>query len=82
MGEWEQAIARSRGGRTSNIHRLADGRGRPSAFALTPGNIVDTSMALDPLALKHAMHPGPIKIRLLNGDDRLHLAGQGLRLLL
>jgi transposase len=45
-GEWCQAIGRSRGGRTSKIHCLADDRGRPVAFALTPGNIADISMAL------------------------------------
>jgi transposase len=41
-----QAIGRSRGGFTSKIHCLADGRGRPVAFALTPGNVADISMAL------------------------------------
>nr|MCV4209701.1 IS5 family transposase [Roseomonas sp. SXEYE001] len=41
-----QAIGRSRGGRTSKIHCLADDRGRPVAFALTPGNVADITMAL------------------------------------
>ena len=36
-GEFAEAIGRSRGGRTSKIHALADDRGRPVAFALTPG---------------------------------------------
>jgi hypothetical protein len=36
--EWTQPIERSRGGRTSKIHCLADDRGSPIAFALTPGN--------------------------------------------
>ncbi|MCG7363932.1 IS5 family transposase [Roseomonas sp. ACRSG] len=45
-GEWTQAVGRSRGGRTSKIHCLADDHGRPVAFALTPGNIADISMAL------------------------------------
>jgi transposase len=45
-GEWEQAVGRSRGGRTSKIHCLADDRGRPIAFVLTPGNIADINMAL------------------------------------
>ncbi|HEU0178074.1 MAG TPA: IS5 family transposase [Blastocatellia bacterium] len=44
-GEEVQAIGRSRGGRTSKIHALADHRGRPIAFALTPGNVADISMA-------------------------------------
>jgi hypothetical protein len=38
-GEYEEAIGRSRGGRTCKIHCLADDRSRPVAFALTPGNI-------------------------------------------
>jgi hypothetical protein len=33
--EFEEAIGRLRGGRTSKIHPLADDRGRPVAFALT-----------------------------------------------
>jgi transposase len=37
---------RSRGGRTSKIHDLADDRGRPVAVALTPGNVADISMAI------------------------------------
>ena len=41
-GAWSQA----RGGFTSKIHCLADGRGRPVAFALTPGNVADITMAL------------------------------------
>jgi len=45
-GEYAEAIGRSRGGRTSKIHALADNCGRPAAFALTPGNIADISMAL------------------------------------
>ena len=45
-GEWHEAIGRSRGGRTCKIHCLADDRGRPVAFALTPGNIADISMAI------------------------------------
>src|SRR5215217_6570014 len=45
-GEWEQAVGRSRGGRTSKIHCLADDRGRPIAFALTPGKIANISLAL------------------------------------
>ena len=45
-GAWSQAIGRSRGGFTSKIHYLADGRGRPVAFALTPGYVADITMAL------------------------------------
>jgi transposase len=44
-GEAAQAVGRSRGGRTSKIHALADACGRPVAFALTPGNIADITVA-------------------------------------
>jgi transposase len=40
-GEWEQAIGRSRGGFTSKVHCLADARGRPITFHLTPGEAAD-----------------------------------------
>jgi IS5 family transposase len=43
---WSQAIGRSRGGFTSKTHCLADGRGRPVAFALTLGNVADITVAL------------------------------------
>jgi transposase len=46
-GDAIQAIGRSRGGRTSKIHALADDLGRPVAFTLTPGNIADISVARD-----------------------------------
>ena len=39
-------IGRSRGGRTSKIDALADDRGRLVAFALTPGNVADITMAI------------------------------------
>jgi IS5 family transposase len=45
-GEFEEAIGRARGGRKSKIHALADDRGRPVAFALTPGNVADVVMAV------------------------------------
>ena len=45
-GERQEAIGRSRGGRTSKIHRLADERGRPVVFAPTPGNVADISLAI------------------------------------
>jgi transposase len=45
-----QAVGRSRGGRTSKIHALADHLARPVAFTLTPGNIADISVARDLLA--------------------------------
>ena len=45
-GEYQEAIGRSRGGRTCKIHCLADDRGRPVAIALTPGNVADITMAI------------------------------------
>jgi transposase len=44
-GERGQAIGRSRGGRTTKIHVLIDGAGRPLAFCLTGGNIADITVA-------------------------------------
>lgn len=46
-GDAIQAVGRSRGGRTSKIHALADDLGRPVAFTLTPGNVADISVARD-----------------------------------
>lgn len=45
-GDFEEAIGRSRGGRTCKIHCLADDRGRPIAITLTPGNIADIGIAI------------------------------------
>lgn len=42
----------SRGGRTTNIHALSDDRGRPVAFALTPGNTHDLAGAKALLAIR------------------------------
>lgn len=41
-----QAIGVSRGGRTSKLHALTDGAGRPLRFLLTPGNAADARVAL------------------------------------
>lgn len=40
-GELNQAIGRSRGGRTTKIHALTDGMCRPVAFLLTGGHVAD-----------------------------------------
>ena len=40
-GDFENAIGRSRGGRTTKVHALTDQFGRPVAFTLTPGNVHD-----------------------------------------
>lgn len=57
FGEWgekkgaqNQAIGRSRGGRTTKIHALGDEEGRPHAFLLTGGHIADIKGAASLLA--------------------------------
>src|SRR5437588_7535339 len=40
-GEKNQAIGRSRGGRTTKIHALTDEHCRPLAFLITGGNVAD-----------------------------------------
>ncbi len=44
-GELTQAIGRSRGGRTTKIHALADHLCRPIAFILTGGQVADCAAA-------------------------------------
>jgi transposase len=45
-GDQAQAIGRSRGGRTTKIHAVVDGWGRPIAFEITPGQLGDVRAAL------------------------------------
>ena len=40
-GIHQRALGRSRGGFTSKVHCLSDGKGRPIAFHLTPGEAAD-----------------------------------------
>ena len=49
-GAQNQAIGRSRGGRTTKIHALIDGEGRPRAFLLTGGHVADIKGAAPLLA--------------------------------
>ena len=44
-GPQAQALGVSRGGRTTKIHALSDGRGRPLAFLLTGGQAADCKAA-------------------------------------
>jgi len=44
-GDFEQAIGRSRGGRTTKIHAVADQAGRPIALTVTPGQSHDLAGA-------------------------------------
>lgn len=39
----DHAIGRSRGGLTTKIHLVSDGRGRPLSLHLTAGNVTDTT---------------------------------------
>jgi transposase len=49
-GDQEQAIGRSRGGRTTKIHAIVDDAGRPHALLLTGGNVADITGASQLLA--------------------------------
>ncbi len=49
-GSEDQAIGRSRGGRTTKIHALVDAEGRPRAFLRTGGNVADIKGAAPLLA--------------------------------
>src|SRR6266540_3065286 len=40
----DHAIGRSRGGLTCKVHLVVDGKGRPLSWALTGGNVNDTTM--------------------------------------
>ncbi len=46
-GATAQAIGRSRGGRTTKIHAIGDGKGRLFGFLLTPGHWADVTAAYD-----------------------------------
>src|SRR5258708_1540501 len=49
-GDFAQAIGRSRGGRTTKLHGLADDRGRPRVLLLSGGNTNDISLAASLIA--------------------------------
>ena len=55
----DHAIGRSRGGLTSKIHLVADGRGRPLNLILTPANINDTTMLVEVIGGIRVARPGP-----------------------
>jgi transposase len=46
-GAFKQALGTSRGGRTSKLHALTDGKGRPRVFILTAGNVNDITVAAE-----------------------------------
>jgi transposase len=45
-GGLAQAIGRSRGGRTTKVHAVVDGLGRPIALLITPGQLGDLRAAI------------------------------------
>jgi transposase len=49
-GAYDQAIGRSRGGRTTKIHALTDAAGRPRRLSITPDNLHDVMMASELLS--------------------------------
>ena len=51
----DHAIGRSRGGLSTKVHQLVDGRGRPLVIAVTPGQAGDSTM-LRPLLAELAVH--------------------------
>lgn len=57
----DHGIGRSRGGLTSKVHLVCDGRGRPLGWVITGGNINDTTMmttALDEILVpRHVGRP-------------------------
>ena len=67
-GEHEQAIGRSRGGRTTKIHALSDPDCRPCAFHLTPGQDADIAAGPALLALAPPMR-ALIADKGYDGDD-------------
>jgi transposase len=44
-GAFQEAIGRTRGGRTTAVHALTDAEGRPHVLLIAPGNIHDVMMA-------------------------------------
>ena len=55
----DHAIGRSRGGLTTKVHALTDGRGRALVVLLSAGNVNDTSMFAPLLAELRVTRTGP-----------------------
>ncbi len=55
----DHAIGRSRGGLTTKVHALTDGRGRALVVLLTAGNVNDTTMFAPLLAALRVARVGP-----------------------
>ncbi|WP_256375471.1 IS5 family transposase [Modestobacter sp. DSM 44400] len=55
----DHGLGRSRGGWTSKLHLICDGRGRALSIGLTGGNVNDTTMLGAALAEIRVARPGP-----------------------
>ena len=55
----DHAIGRSRGGLTTKVHALTDGRGRALVVLLTAGNVNDTTMFAPLMAALRVARAGP-----------------------
>lgn len=55
----DHAIGRSRGGLTTKVHALTDGRGRALVVLLTAGNVNDTTMFAPLMTALRVAHAGP-----------------------
>ena len=55
----DHAIGRSRGGLTTKVHALTDGRGRALVVLLTAGNVHDTTMFAPLMAALRVARSGP-----------------------
>ena len=55
----DHAIGRSRGGLTTKVHALTDGRGRALVVLLTAGNVNDTTMFAPLMAALRVARSGP-----------------------
>lgn len=78
-GECNQAIGRSRGGRTTKIHGLSDPLCRPVVFHLTPGQDADIAAAPEVLSLAPNMC-ALLADKGYDGDDlRVQIAERGAK---
>src|SRR5690606_15771789 len=55
----DNALGRSRGGLSTKVHQLVDGRGRPLVIAVTPGQAGDSPMLEPLLSRLRVQRPGP-----------------------
>ena len=70
----DHGIGRSRGGLTTKLHLVCDGRGRPLGMVITGGNVNDTTMM--PAVLEDLRVPRDGKGRPRTRPDRV-LADKG-----